>query len=636
MKNHQKSADTIRFLCADMVQKANSWHPWAPMWLADIITILSKKIKHNPKNPKWLNRDRLVFSGGHVSSLIYSYLYLTWYDISLDDLKKFRQLWSKTPWHPEYGEVPWVEITTWPLWQWVANAVWFAMAEKYAENLLNTSESKIIDHKIYCFCWDWDLQEWISYEACSIAWHQKLNNLILIYDSNNITIDWNTDITWDENVKQRFESQKWEVEEIDWHNFEEIEKSLENAKNSTKPYLIIAKTKIWKWCISLEWSSKTHWCPLWEEEIKISKQKAWFNPEKTFLVEQDILEEFRESVDRWQKEEKKWNELVEKSQKKELLKQLLQPDLENIIWPEFKENEKIATRSSNWKILNAISRNNPWFIWGSADLSPSNNTNLEWEWIFPNWKNIYFGIREHAMWAISNAISLYWLFTIFNATFFVFSDYLKASVRISALAKIKNYYIWTHDSIWVWEDWWTHQPIEHLTQFRALPNLYNFRPATAYENIDCWKVALKLDYPCSFILSRQWLVNRKFKEIIWEVKNWAYLVKKENNAKITLLASWSELELALNCAEALDNIWKKTNVVSMPCFDLFDEQDDEYKKQILDKNTEIIWIEASRWLELYKYCDNVIWLNSFWLSWKAEDLFEKFGLTVDLILEKIK
>ncbi len=635
MQNLKKSADTIRFLCADMVQKSNSGHPWAPMWLADIITVLSSHIRHNPKNPKWLNRDRLVFSWGHVSSLIYSYLHLTWYDISIEDLKNFRQLWAKTPWHPEYGEVPWVEITTWPLGQWVANAVWFAMAEKYAENILNTAENKLIDHKIYCFCWDWDLQEWISYEACSIAGHQKLNNLVLIYDSNEITIEGNINITWNEDVKKRFEAQDWNVEQIDGHDYDAIDKAIENGKNSDKPYLIIAKTKIAKWSVNLEGSHKTHGCPLWEDEIKLSKQKAWLNPEEKFVVSENVLEYFRESLEKWKEEEQKWNELRDSSPKKDVLEELLNPNLDNIEYPEFEENAKIASRASNWKILNAVAKVNKGLIWWSADLSPSNNSTLEWEWVFSNWRNMYFWVREHAMWAIANAISLYWLFTPYTATFFVFSDYLKGAVRVAALANIKNYYIWTHDSIWVWEDGPTHQPIEHLTQFRALPNLYNFRPATAYENIDCWKVALKLSWPCSFILSRQWLVNRKFENTIWWVENGAYLVKKEENPEITLLASWSELELALQVAEKLDEKWTKTNVVSMPCFDLLEEQTDEYIDEILDLDTKIIWIEAARWLELYKYCDDVIWMDSFWASGKADMLFEKFGLTVEGVLERV-
>lgn len=634
----KKQSDTIKFLCADMVQKANSGHPWAPMWLSDIITVLSKHLKHNPENPKWLNRDRLVFSWGHASSLIYSFLHLTWYDISLDDLKNFRQLWSKTPGHPEYREVPWIEITTWPLWQWIANAVWFSMASKYAKKIL---WEDIIDHNVYCFCGDWDLQEGISYEASSLAGHQELDNLIMIYDSNNITIEWNTDLAWNENIEQRFISQNWNVITIDWHNFDEIDNALCLWKMSDRPFLIIAETKIGKWSVNKEGSASTHWAPLGEDEIKVSKEKAGFNPDKNFYISDDVLQEFRKInkigyPQRVHPTENSGIPLVDTMENQKLLDKLQNPDFTKIQWPVFSDTTSIATRSSNWKIMNAISKSLPWFIWWSADLSPSNKTELIGEWIFPEWKNIYFWIREHAMAAITNAISLYGLFIPFSATFFVFSDYLKASARIAALANIKHYFIWTHDSIWVWEDWPTHQPIEQLTQFRALPNFYNFRPATTFENIESWKIALNLNAPCSFICSRQNLENYKYSPIIWSIENWAYLFKKSKNPQVTLLASWSELELIVNSARILEESWIWTNIISMPCFDLLEKQSQNYKDSIFNKNTKIIWVEASRWLELYKYCDEVIWMDDFWASWKATDLFEKFWFTKENIIKKTK
>ena len=624
----QKQSDTLKFLSADMIQRANSGHPWVAMWLSDIVTVLSKHLKHNPENPKWLNRDRLVFSWGHASSLIYSFLHLTGYDISLDDLKNFRQLWSKTPGHPEYWEVPWIEITTGPLWQWIANSVWFSMASKYAQNLL---WEEVIDHKVYCFCGDWDLQEWISYEACSLAGHQKLDNLIMIYDSNKITIEWSTDLAWNENIEQRFLAQNWNVITIDWHNFKEIDRALTLWKMSDRPFLIIAETKIGKWSVNKEGTASTHWAPLWEEEIKASKEKAGFDPEKSFYIDDEVLDEFRKSSNLLRPVSNNTNLELETG-----LNKFLNPDFSKIKWPDFSDINSVATRSSNWKIMNAISKNIPWFIGWSADLSPSNKTELIWEWIFLNWKNIYFGIREHAMAAITNAIALYGLFIPFSATFFVFSDYLKASARIAALANIRHYFIWTHDSIWVWEDWPTHQPIEQLSQFRALPNFYNFRPATAFENVESWKVALNLKSPCSFICSRQNLENYKYNPVIGWVENWAYLYKKSENPKVTLLASWSELELIINSAEILEKNWIWVNIVSMPCFDLLLEQDSVYINSIFDKNTKIIWVEASRALELYKYCDEVISMETFWASWQAKDLFKKFGFTTENIVEKVE
>ncbi len=621
MASLEQQSNTLKFLCADMVQQANSGHPWAPMWLSDIITVLKNHLRHDPKNLKWLNRDRLVFSWWHASSLVYSFLHLSGYDISLDDLKKFRQLWSKTPWHPEYGEVPWVEITTWPLGQWVANAVWFSLASKYAKNILSED---IINHNVYCFCGDGDLQEGISYEASSIAGNQKLDNLIIIYDSNAITIEGSIDLSFNEDVEQRFMSQWWNVESIDGHNFEEINQAIENWKKSDKPYLIIAHTKIGKWSIAKEGTCKAHGEPLWVDDLRASKKAAWFDPEKSFVVNDDVRREFEKAV------------TVGNADLHPLLEQLQNPDFSKIQWPEFEINSWIATRNSNGEIMNAISKAVPWFLGWSADLSPSTKTNLNGEGIFPNGKNMYFGIREHAMWAICNAISLYGLFIPFSATFFVFSDYMKAAARIAALVSLKHYFIWTHDSIWVGEDWPTHQPIEQLSQFRALPNFYNFRPATAYENIECWKIALEMNAPCSFIGSRQNLKNYKYSPIIWWVEKGAYLVKSVKNPRITLLASGSELELALNSAESLEKKWIWVNVVSMPCFDLLVEQDKEYIDSILDFSTIVIWIEASRGLELYKFSDDVIWMEDFWASAPAGDLFSKFGFTTDSVTKKIE
>ncbi|MDQ7009254.1 MAG: transketolase [Candidatus Gracilibacteria bacterium] len=624
MKNIlQKQSDTIKFLCADMVQRANSGHPGAPMGLSDVITVLSKHLKHNPENPKWINRDRLVFSGGHISSLIYSFLHLTGYDISLDDLKNFRQLGSKTPGHPEYKEVPGIEITTGPLGQGIANAVGFSMSSKYAKNL----SSELGDHKVICFCGDGDLQEGISYEACSLAGKQKLDNLIMIYDSNNITIEGDTDLAWDENIEQRFISQNWNVITIDGHNFEEIDKALILGKISDRPFLIIAKTKIGKGSVNKEGSASTHGSPLGEEEIKLSKIKAGFDPEKSFYIDDEVLKEFR--IKRPVSE-------IKIGSNETSLKELLNPDFSKIIWPDFSDIDSIATRSSNGQILNSISKAIPGFIGGSADLSPSNKTQLIGEGIFPEGKNIYFGIREHAMGAIVNAMNLYGLFRVFSATFFVFSDYLKPSARIAALAGIPQIFIWTHDSIGVGEDGPTHQPIEHLTQFIALPNFYNFRPATAFENIECFKKILKLESPSSLILSRQNLVNYKYSPIIGSVENGAYLFKKSLNPQITLLASGSELELIINSAKILEESGIGINIISMPCFDLLEEQSPEYINSIFDKNTKIIGVEAARGLELYKYCDEVISMNTFGASGKATDLFEKFGFTVENVVERVE
>lgn len=633
----QKQADTIRFLAADMVQKANSGHPGAPMGLADIMTVLATHLKHNPKNPNWLNRDRLVFSGGHASALVYSFLHLSGYDISLDDIKNFRQLGSKTPGHPEFGDVPGVEVTTGPLGQGVANAVGFAMASKYAKSLLNDESCQVINHKVYCLCGDGDLQEGISYEACSIAGNLELDNLVLIYDSNNITIEGDTSIAWNENVKGRFEAQGWVVARINGHNFDEIDMVLGEAENKTQPFLIIADTTIAKGACEKEGSHHSHGAPLGIDEIKNAKIKAGFDPQKDFFIDEDVLLRFRCALELGDLEEAKWNKKIDESlsqSKKELLNSLQNPDFSKIDYPEFNAGDKVATRDSNGKIINAIAEAIPGFLGGSADLAPSNKSELNAKGDFPIGRNIHYGIREHAMGAISNAISLYGLFIPFSATFFIFSDYLKPAARLSALMGLKNFYIWTHDSIGVGEDGPTHQPIEQLSQFRALPNFYLYRPADGSENIKCWQEALKTNAPAAFVCSRQGLEVLKDNRAYGDVENGGYLLKRSDNAQLTLIASGSEVNLALkaSCILGKENIG--VNVVSVPCFDKLNEQSDEYIQKIIDSNTKTLAIEAGSGIEWYKYADEVISMQSFGASGNADKLFAKFGFSVENICDK--
>jgi len=634
-----KKADTIRVLAADMVQQANSGHPGAPMGMADLLTVLSNYIVHDPSNPKWLNRDRVVFSGGHASSMIYSFLYLCGYDLSLDDLKEFRQFRSKTPGHPEYGEVPGVEVTTGPLGQGVANAVGFSMASQYAKKLLNSESAKVIDHKVYCFCGDGDLEEGISYEACSLAGHLHLDNLILIYDSNNITIEGDISLAMSENVKQRFEAQGWKVYKIDGHDYNEIDRVLNELKTEqTKPSLIIANTIIAKGAATLEGQAKTHGAPLGEEEIKATKMALGFDPDSKFSVDDDVLESFRDAKVRGNKEYKSWNKLLLDLPLKEqnaTLEALLNPDFSRIDWPKFEAGVKIATRESNHKILNAIAKAIPGFIGGSADLAPSNKSYLDGFGDFPNGRNIHYGIREHAMAAITNAISLYGLFLPFSATFFVFSDYMKPSVRLAALMGLKTYFIWTHDSIGVGEDGPTHQPIEQLSQFRALPNFYTFRPADASENVICWKKALELNAPCGFVLSRQGLTTLKDKFDFGDPSFGGYLIKRRENADVTIMATGSEVMTSLQAACHLEKAGIMANVVSVPCFELFCEQDEDYIKDVIDPKTAIVAIEASSSNEWYKFADDVLNMESFGASGNANILFDEFGFTIKGIKQKV-
>ncbi len=633
----KKQANTIRFLAADMVQKANSGHPGAPMGLADIAVVLSKFYKHNPKNPNWINRDRVVFSGGHASSLVYALLYLWGYDVSLEDLKEFRQLNSKTPGHPEYGHTPGVEITTGPLGQGVANAVGFAMAKEYTANKVNSETCKLIDHKVYCFCGDGDLQEGISYEACSLAGRLQLKDLVLIYDNNHITIEGDTKIAWDEDVEARFKAQNWDVIKINGHCFEQIEEAFKQVQNATKPTIIIATTIIGKGALELEGSHKTHGAPLGEDIIKEAKAKYGFDPEKTFEVPEDVLEEFRKALPKGEEAEKAWKHLLKQAPLQEqnvALDMLLNPDFSKIEWPNFSDTKEMATRDSNGVILNAIAKAIPGFLGGSADLGPSNKTELKDMGDFPKGKNIHFGIREHAMAAITNAMALYGTIIPFNATFFVFSDYLKPAARVAALTKIKNYFIWTHDSIGVGEDGPTHEPIEQLSQFRALPQFYVWRPADATENVEAWKKALELNAPNAFVLSRQKLKTLKPKRDFGEVSKGAYIVKKREEAVLTIIASGSELMPSLMAGCYLEKMGVKANVVSMPCFDLFLEQDREYIETVIDKNTKVLAVEASRGLELYKFADMLVTMDSFGASAPANELFEKFGFTISNIKAK--
>jgi len=636
-KMRKKMANTIRFLAADMVQKANSGHPGAPMGLADIAVVLSEKLSHNPKNPKWLNRDRLVFSGGHGSALIYSLLHLWGYDVSLEDLKQFRQLDSKTPGHPEYGHTEGIEITTGPLGQGIANAVGFAMAEAYTANQVNSEMCELIDHKVYCLCGDGDLQEGISYEACSLAGHLKLKDMVLIYDSNCITIEGDTSIAWSEDVEARFLAQNWDVKKINGHCYDDIEKVLEEVKTATKPTIIIANTIIGKGAGELEGTHHTHGAPLGELIIAESKAKEGFNPEETFAIPEDVLLRFRCAIEQGELAEKEWIHRQKEAplvEQNVALEKLLNPDFTSIEFPDFSNDKTMATRDSNGKILNAIAKAVPSFLGGSADLAPSNKTELKDMGDFPKGRNIHFGIREHSMAAITNAVALYETTIPFNATFFVFSDYLKPSARIAALTNIQNFFVWTHDSIGVGEDGPTHEPIEHISQFRALPNFYVWRPADATENVEAWRTALTMQAPHGFVLSRQKLQTLKPKRDFGEVSRGAYIVKKRKDANFTLMASGSELMPCLKAACHLAVLGIKANVVSVPCLDLFNEQDKEYKNRVIDPSTKVLAVEAATATEYFRYADDVLGMETFGASAPADLLFEKFGFTQEGIMKR--
>ncbi len=622
-------ANTLRFLCADMIDKANSGHPGVCLGLADVMVVLSLHLNLNPTNPKWLNRDRLVFSGGHASALAYSLLHLWGFDLSLEDLKRFRQLHSKTPGHPELHHTEGIEITTGPLGQGFANAVGFSMASQYAQNLL---DKEAISHKVYCLCGDGDLQEGISYESASLAGHLNLNNLIVIYDSNQISIEGAINISFSEQVKMRFLAQNWEVLECDGHDYQAIHNALEEAKKSTKPTLLIAHTIIGKGAIGLEGSEKTHGSPLNKEVLKQSKENAQINPDESFIISPKNKMHFEEVKVRGVSLEALWEKSLS-PKAKEKIHALKDFDFSAINYPVFKKGESLATRVSNGMILNAIAKECEGFLGGSADLAPSNNTQLKHSGDFPLGQNLHFGIREHAMGAITNALAAYGLLVPFCATFFVFSDYLMPSIRLSALMKLKALFIFTHDSIGVGEDGATHQPIEQLSHLRALPNFYAFRPSDAFENTACMQVALSLSAPSGLILSRQNLpvLDEVSKE---QVLKGAYVKYDAKNPVITLVASGSEVSLALEGAKMLERENIPTQVVSAPCFDLLVEQDESYLKELF--KGKVLVIEASRAIEWYRFTDKIIGMDSFGSSAKGDKLFEKFGFSVENITTQAK
>ncbi|NHB03622.1 transketolase [Helicobacter pylori] len=622
-------ANTLRFLCADMIDKANSGHPGVCLGLADVMVVLSLHLNLNPTNPKWLNRDRLVFSGGHASALAYSLLHLWGFDLSLDDLKRFRQLHSKTPGHPELHHTEGIEITTGPLGQGFANAVGFSMASQYAQTLL---DKEAISHKVYCLCGDGDLQEGISYESASLAGHLRLDNLIVIYDSNQISIEGAINISFSERVKMRFVAQNWEVLECDGHDYQAIHNALEEAKKSHKPTLLIAHTIIGKGAVGLEGSEKTHGSPLNKEVLKQSKENAQINPSESFIISPKNKMHFEEVKVRGVSLEALWEKSLS-PKTKEKIHALKNFDFNAIHYPTFKKGESLATRVSNGMILNAIAKECESFLGGSADLAPSNNTHLKHSGDFPLGQNLHFGIREHAMGAITNALAAYGLFVPFCATFFVFSDYLMPSMRLSALMKLKALFIFTHDSIGVGEDGATHQPVEQLSHLRALPHFYAFRPSDAFENKACMQVALSLNAPSALILSRQNLpvLDEVSKE---QVLKGAYVKHHSRDPIITLVASGSEVSLALESAKILERENIPTQVVSVPCFDLLIEQDESYLKELF--KGKVLVIEASRAIEWYRFADKIIGMDSFGSSAKGDKLFEKFGFSVENITAQAK
>ncbi len=648
------SVNTIRTLSIDAVQQANSGHPGMPLGCAPIVYHLYRNIlKHNPNNPKWINRDRFILSAGHGSMLLYSILHLCGYDISLNDLKTFRQWGSKTPGHPEYNQTPGVEMTTGPLGQGFASAIGMAVARDYLASIFNKAGFEIFNHFIFCLCSDGDLMEGISHEAASFAGHQKLTKLIYFYDDNGITIDGETNLTFSDDVEKRFLSYNWNVFRINNVNdLDELEEVTNKAiQNSDKPVLIISKTIIGYGSPNKQNKASSHGAPLGEEEVKLTKKNLNWNWEENFFIPDDVKKHFEEVKIRGNKFEEDWKEIVETYSQKfpekgKLLKQYLDNNID-FDWKDDLPNftDSMATRQASGKVLSELSKRIPFLIGGSADLSESNNTFVKDAGVFSNsnrsGRNIHFGVREHAMGAILNGIALHSNLICYGGTFLIFSDYLRPSLRLAALMRTKVIYVFTHDSIGLGEDGPTHQPVEHLASLRAIPNTIVIRPADANEVTEAWKFAVEHQGgPVVLILTRQ-KVKTLDRSILSNQKGLnfgAYILKDSEKIDLIILASGSEVELALNSAEELEKKNYGVRVVSFPSWELFEMQSEDYRKQVLPDNVKNrIVIEAGRKLGWERYIGEkgiAISVERFGASAPEKILFEKYDLTVENIVNQ--
>ncbi|MFC2103257.1 transketolase [Bacteroidota bacterium] len=656
----QLSINTIRFLAIDAIQKANSGHPGMPMGCAPIAyTLYTKFMKFNPANPKWLNRDRFVLSAGHGSMLLYSTLHLCGFDVSLDEIKKFRQWESITPGHPEFGLTSGVETTTGPLGQGFANAVGMAITQEYLAEMFNRGNHKILDHYIYGICSDGDLMEGVSHESASLAGHLKLGKLIFFYDDNNITIDGSTSLSYSENTAKRFESYGWQILDIDDVNdLGKIDNAVKLAQAETsKPTLIITKTHIGFGSPNKQDTSGVHGSPLGEEEIILTKKNLGWKSDESFFIPDEVKAHFETIIGNVKTHQDEWDKRFEKYKNEypddaELFLSMMSgnysTDWKNKLPSFTNHSEKIATRSASGKVLNTIASSIPSLIGGSADLAPSNNTILNEIEAFTadnrGGRNFHFGIREHGMAGILNGMAMYGGVIPYGATFLVFSDYMRPSIRLAALSAIKVIYVFTHDSIGLGEDGPTHQPVEHLAALRAIPGLLVLRPADANETVKAWEIALEHEGgPVALILTRQKLsiINRDSYADAEGVKTGAYIIKNTNGKPdIIIMASGSEVEISLEAAERLETVGIKARVVSFPCMELFEQQDNVYKEMVLLANVKIrLSVEAGIAENWHKYTGrkgSSISIESFGASAPANILFEKYGITVDNIVKTSK
>lgn len=655
----QLCVNTIRTLSMDAVQKANSGHPGMPMGMADVsYTLWTKFLKHNPKNPKWFDRDRFILSAGHGSMLIYSLLHLTGYDLSLDEIKNFRQMGSKTAGHPEKHLTPGVEMTTGPLGQGFATGVGMAMAERFLGGKFNTGAHKIVDHYTYAIVSDGDLMEGISHEAASLAGHLKLGKMVYLYDANSISIDGSTDLAFTEDPIKRFEAYGWHVQEIDGHNHSEIEKAIQQAKDETeKPSIVICRTHIGFGSPNKQDSASSHGSPLGEDEIKLTKKGYGWDPDKNFFIPEEALEVFRNEVNKGSKLEKEWENSLEeyKSSEPELAKLFndwthgILPDNIEELLPSFNADEKgVATRAASGTVLNALKDGVSNLFGGSADLEGSVKTNLKDEGVFSasnaEGRNVHYGVREHGMAAALNGMALHGGVIPFGGTFFVFTDYCRPSIRLAGLMETPSIFVMTHDSIGLGEDGPTHQPVEHLASLRAMPNVNVLRPGDANEVAYAWKSAIEnTTTPSIIVLTRQNIptYERAEKNSAKLVEKGAYILSdsdKETPDTI-LIGTGSEVSLAMEAKSMLIEKGIDARVVSMPSWELFQNQGASYIEEILPSSvTNRVSVEAGSTFGWGKWVGNTgvsIGIDSFGESAPYEELYEHFGITSEKIVEAV-
>ncbi|MEK9136677.1 MAG: transketolase, partial [Bacteroidota bacterium] len=639
-------------------QKAKSGHPGMPMGMAaPAYALWTRHLKHNPRNPKWVNRDRFVLSAGHGCMLLYSLLHLTGYDLSLDEIKNFRQWGSKTPGHPEYGHTPGVEVTTGPLGQGISNAVGMAIAEKYLEAYFNR-DGRIIDYRIYVIAGDGCLQEGVSSETCSLAGHLRLNNLIVIYDDNHITIDGHTDLSFGEDVAKRYEAYGWFVQTVggDGNDLPAFERALEAAKHEKeRPSLIKLRTHIGFGSPNKQDSHDAHGSPLGDEEVALTKKRYGWDPEKKFFIPDEALKVFRKEVEKGAQREAEWDALFEKyaTAYPELAKKFKRaaerklPENWEQVWaesvPKFDPATPLATREAQGKVLDAIMPKLPLVLGGSADLTPSNNTKFKGTTDFSKanrlGRYIRYGVREHGMGAIMNGIAVSDMLIPYGGTFFTFVDYMRPAVRLAALSKYPTIFVYTHDSIGLGEDGPTHQAVEHLASLRAMPGLVVLRPADANETAYAWKFALeRRDGPTVLALTRQKLPvldPAKFASAD-NLSKGAYVLAGASNPQVLLLATGSEVSLALKAYDQLTAGGIRARVVSMPSWELFEMQSKEYKESVLPPAVKArVAVEAGVKLGWERYIGErgeFIGMSSFGASAPADVAFKNFGITLENVI----